>query len=248
MADLDVKPEETKPAEATAGADSGEESAKSGLSTAARRKARANRARHSKRFTALEKGLSKETFLPTEEGLTKIKSLATAKFDETIETAVNLGVDPRHGDQMVRGTTNLPFGTGKSRVVWVFARGEKAADATAAGADLVGAEDLLEKNSERGRRNVRSACRDPRYDAACRAPRTNSEAENAEPEGGNRFAEYRAGCPRHQRRHSRRIPCRQKRNYSCAHRQGQFPSGKFAGEFRSPYRRPAESEARFLKG
>ena len=146
MADLDVKPEETKPAAAA----DGEEEAKSGLSTAARRKARSNRARHSKRFTALEKMVTKETFFMTEEGLTKIKTLATAKFDETIETAVNLGVDPRHGDQMVRGTTNLPFGTGKSRVVWVFARGEKAADATAAGADLVGAEDLLEKIQKEG--------------------------------------------------------------------------------------------------
>jgi len=150
IAELEAKPEETKPAEATAPAAEGEEPAKSGLSTAARRQARSSKARHSKRFTALEKSLAKETFFPTQEGITKIKALATAKFDETIETAVNLGVDPRHGDQMVRGTTNLPFGTGKSRVVWVFARGEKAADATAAGADLVGAEDLLEKIQKEG--------------------------------------------------------------------------------------------------
>ncbi len=151
MADLDVMPEETKPAETVAAvAEDGEETAKTGLSTAARRKAKASRTKHSKRFIALEKTLTKEAFLPTEEGLSKIKALATAKFDETIETAVNLGVDPRHGDQMVRGTTNLPFGTGKSRVVWVFARGEKAADATAAGADLVGAEDLLEKIQKEG--------------------------------------------------------------------------------------------------
>ena len=151
MADLDVTPEETKPVEAAAAASEEEETAKSGLSTAARRKAKVSRARHSKRFTALEKSLpTKETFFATAEGLSKIKSLATAKFDETIETAVNLGVDPRHGDQMVRGTTNLPFGTGKSRVVWVFARGDKAADATAAGADLVGAEDLLEKIQKEG--------------------------------------------------------------------------------------------------
>ena len=64
--------------------------------------------------------------------------------------AVNLGVDPRHGDQMVRGTTNLPHGTGKSRVVWVFARGEKAEDARAAGADVVGAEDLVERIQKEG--------------------------------------------------------------------------------------------------
>jgi large subunit ribosomal protein L1 len=72
-----------------------------------------------------------------------VKTLATAKFDETVELAVGLGVDPRHGEQMVRGTTTLPFGTGKSRKVMVFAKGEKAKEATEAGADLVGAEELV---------------------------------------------------------------------------------------------------------
>lgn len=124
-----------------------------GLSTAARRKAKVDRAKHSKRYLALAKGLSKgQTFGP-DEALEKVKSLATAKFDETIETAVNLGVDPRHGDQMVRGTTNLPYGTGKSRVVWVFARGDKAEDARAAGADFVGAEDLVERIQKEGGAN-----------------------------------------------------------------------------------------------
>ena len=73
-----------------------------------------------------------------------VKSLATAKFDETIELAMNLGIDPRHADQMVRGVVNLPKGTGKDVRVAVFARGDKAEEATKAGAEVVGAEDLME--------------------------------------------------------------------------------------------------------
>lgn len=148
MADVEtpVAPEAPAAVEATA-----EEAAeKHGLSTAARRKAKLGRARHSKRFLALEKGVAKDTLLEPEAALARVKEKATAKFDETVEAAVNLGVDPRHGDQMVRGTTNLPHGTGKSRVVWAFARGEKADDAKAAGADVVGAEDLLERIQKEG--------------------------------------------------------------------------------------------------
>ncbi|RMD47538.1 MAG: 50S ribosomal protein L1 [Alphaproteobacteria bacterium] len=82
---------------------------------------------------------------PVEEAVRLIKENATAKFDETIEVAVNLGVDPRHADQMVRGTVNLPHGTGKPVRVAVFARGAKADEAREAGADVVGAEDLVEQ-------------------------------------------------------------------------------------------------------
>src|SRR5579862_3670822 len=123
---------------------------KHGLSTAAKRKAKVSRAKHSKRFLALAKAVTADEIVELDAGLAKVKQLATAKFDETVDVAVNLGVDPRHGDQMVRGTTNLPFGTGKSRVVWVFARGEKADDAKAAGADVVGAEDLMERIQKEG--------------------------------------------------------------------------------------------------
>ena len=73
-----------------------------------------------------------------------MKSLATAKFDETVEVALNLGVDPRHADQMVRGVVTLPKGTGKDVRVAVFAKGDKAEEAKKAGADMVGAEDLME--------------------------------------------------------------------------------------------------------
>ena len=74
-----------------------------------------------------------------------IKSRATAKFDETIDVAMNLGVDPSHADQMVRGVVELPHGTGKTVRVAVFAKGDKADEAEAAGADIVGADDLAEK-------------------------------------------------------------------------------------------------------
>ncbi len=83
--------------------------------------------------------------LPLDEAIRFVKAHAKAKFDETIEVALNLGVDPRHADQMVRGSVNLPNGTGKTMRVAVFARGPKAEEATAAGADVVGAEDLAEQ-------------------------------------------------------------------------------------------------------
>jgi large subunit ribosomal protein L1 len=82
---------------------------------------------------------------PLEEAVKLVKANAKAKFDETIEIAMNLGIDPRHSDQMVRGMLSLPAGTGKTLRVAVFARGPKAEEAKAAGADLVGAEDLAEK-------------------------------------------------------------------------------------------------------
>src|SRR5690606_17250865 len=80
-----------------------------------------------------------------DEAIDVIKANATSKFDETVEIAMNLGVDPRHADQMVRGVIQLPNGTGKSVRVAVFARGDKAEEAKAAGAELVGAEDLMER-------------------------------------------------------------------------------------------------------
>ncbi len=79
-----------------------------------------------------------------DEAIAIVKANATAKFDETVEVALNLGVDPRHADQMVRGVVTLPAGTGKTVRVGVFARGAKADEAKAAGADVVGAEDLME--------------------------------------------------------------------------------------------------------
>jgi large subunit ribosomal protein L1 len=89
--------------------------------------------------------VDREKFYGVDEALGLVKSNATAKFDETIEVALNLGVDPRHADQMVRGVVSLPKGTGKDVRVAVFAKGGKADEAKAAGADVVGAEDLMEQ-------------------------------------------------------------------------------------------------------
>jgi large subunit ribosomal protein L1 len=98
-----------------------------------------------KRLRAAREALKGKHDLPVEEAVKLVKENAKAKFDETIEVAMNLGVDPRHADQMVRGTVTLPHGTGKEVRVAVFARGPKADEAKAAGADIVGAEDLMER-------------------------------------------------------------------------------------------------------
>ena len=100
-------------------------------------------AKLSKRQKALNP-VDRDRFYPVAEAIALVKGNATAKFDETVEVALNLGVDPRHADQMVRGVVNLPNGTGKSVRVAVFAKGAKADEAKAAGADVVGEEDLME--------------------------------------------------------------------------------------------------------
>jgi len=98
-----------------------------------------------KRYTTASGTVDRDKVYPLEEAVKIVKANAKAKFDETIEVAMNLGIDPRHADQAVRGMIALPNGTGKSVRVAVFARGAKADEAKAAGADLVGAEDLAEK-------------------------------------------------------------------------------------------------------
>lgn len=97
-----------------------------------------------KRVAKSREGLDPNKQYDLEEALKLLKERASAKFDETIEVAMNLGVDPRHADQMVRGVVNLPNGTGRTVRVAVFAKGDKADEAKAAGADIVGAEDLVE--------------------------------------------------------------------------------------------------------
>ena len=97
-----------------------------------------------KRTRAAREATAGQADMPVESALDLVKSNATAKFDETVEVAMNLGVDPRHADQMVRGVVTLPNGTGKTVRVAVFARGAKADEAQEAGADIVGAEDLME--------------------------------------------------------------------------------------------------------
>lgn len=101
-------------------------------------------ARTGKRLRAAQTAFAGKSHLPLDQAVALVKANASAKFDETVEVAMNLGVDPRHADQMVRGVVTLPNGTGKTVRVAVFARGAKADEARAAGADIVGAEDLME--------------------------------------------------------------------------------------------------------
>src|SRR5271168_3400425 len=98
-----------------------------------------------KRTEKAREGVDREKLYPLVDAVKMVKERATAKFDETIEIAINLGVDPRHADQMVRGVVTLPNGTGRNQRVAVFAKGPKADEARAAGADIVGADDLAEK-------------------------------------------------------------------------------------------------------
>ena len=98
-----------------------------------------------KRFKAASEGIDRKKLYALSDAVKMVKERAKAKFDETVEVAFNLGVDPRHADQMVRGVVNLPNGTGKTVRVAVFARDAKADEARKAGADIVGAEDLVEQ-------------------------------------------------------------------------------------------------------
>ena len=101
-------------------------------------------AKISKRIAKAQDGLDRDKLYELGEAIKMLKDRSSVKFDETIEVAMNLGVDPRHADQMVRGVVNLPNGTGRSVRVAVFAKGDKADEAKAAGADIVGTEDLVE--------------------------------------------------------------------------------------------------------
>ncbi len=98
-----------------------------------------------KRFRAALDTVDRDKLYPIEEAVKLVKGAAKAKFDETVEIAMNLGVDPRHADQMVRGVCALPHGSGRKLRVGVFAKGAKAEEAKKAGADVVGAEDLVEQ-------------------------------------------------------------------------------------------------------
>jgi large subunit ribosomal protein L1 len=100
---------------------------------------------HNKRLAAAASLVNRTKNYPLPEAITLVKQNARAKFDETVEISMNLGIDPRHADQMVRGLISLPNGTGKTVRIAVFARGAKAEEALAAGADVVGADDLAEK-------------------------------------------------------------------------------------------------------
>ena len=142
------------------------------------------------------------------------------KFDATVEVAFRLGVDPRKADQMVRGTVNLPHGTGKTARVLVFANGEKAEEARAAGADVVGGDELIEKVAA-GWTRLRRRRRDPGPDGQGRPARQGARPArpHAQPEDRHRHAGRRQGRLRHQGRQDR-VPRRQARQPALRHRQG----------------------------
>lgn len=106
--------------------------------------------KHGKKFADAAKEIDRSIVYDPAEAFDLVKQIAAAKFDETIEVAVRLGVDPRHADQQVRGAVVLPNGTGKTRTVLVFAKGDKAKEAEEAGADFVGAEDMVAKIQTEG--------------------------------------------------------------------------------------------------
>lgn len=106
--------------------------------------------KHGKKFTDAVKQFDRNVIYEAAEALDLVKKIAPGKFDETVEVAVRLGVDPRHADQQVRGAVVLPHGTGKTRTVLVFAKGDKAKEAEDAGADFVGAEDMVAKIQQEG--------------------------------------------------------------------------------------------------
>ena len=106
--------------------------------------------KRSKNYQEASKQINSDLLYDPKEALELVKQLAKAKFDETVEAIVKLGVDPRHADQQVRGAMVLPHGTGRTRSVLVFARDDKAKEALDAGADFVGAEDIVEKIQQQG--------------------------------------------------------------------------------------------------
>jgi large subunit ribosomal protein L1 len=107
-------------------------------------------AKRGKRYLETAKQIDRNTLYEPGQALQLVRSLAKAKFDETVDLALKLGVDPRHADQQVRGAVVLPHGTGKTRKVLVFAKGDKAKEAEEAGADFIGAEDMVEKIQKDG--------------------------------------------------------------------------------------------------
>ena len=148
------------------------------------------------------------------------KTKISPKFDETVDLAVRLGVDPKHADQMVRGAVVLPHGTGKTKRVIVFAKGDKAKEAHEAGADFVGADDLVDKIQKENWLDFDAAVATPDMMGLGRPdrPRPRSARPDAEPEGRHRHLRRRQGGPRAQGR-SRRVQRREGGHRPRPHRQ-----------------------------
>ena len=175
-----------------------------------------------KRLKAAREGVDREKAYALDEAVKVVKSRAKAKFDETVEVAMNLGVDPKHADQMVRGVCNLPNGSGRTQRVAVFAKGAKAEEAKAAGADVVGAEDLVEQVVQ-GHHQLRPLHRHARHDGSGGPARQGAGSARPDAEPARRHGDD--GC--HvggQGRQGRcgRVPRREGRHRAGRRRQGEL--------------------------
>ena len=209
--------------------------------------------KHGKKYTDAMRRYDRERIYPPTEGLDLVKSLATRKFDETIEVAFRLGVDPRKADQMIRGTVSLPNGTGKQARVVVFAAGDAAREAEQAGADVVGADDLV-KRIEEGFLDFDVAIATPDLMApgGQARPHARTARAHAQPEDGHR----------HQRRRQDRrgvqggqgrVPHRPPRQRARADRQGELrPPTQLLSNYQAVMdeimrAKPASAKGRYLR-
>ena len=185
---------------------------------------------HGKKFARLAKRSSARSFIRSTDAVKLVKTNASAKFDETVELALNLGVDPKHADQMVRGVVNLPNGTGRTLRVAVFARGAKADEAREAGADVVGAEDLVTAG-QGGEINFDRCIATPdlmplvgRLGKVLGPSRPDAEPEGRHGDDG------REGCSASLEGRRRRVPRREGRHRAGHRRQGLVRRGQARGE------------------
>ncbi len=176
--------------------------------------------KRSKTLRAADAKIDREKLYAPLEAVRLAKETSTTKFDGTVEVAFRLGVDPRKADQMVRGTVNLPHGTGKTARVLVFATGDRAEAASAAGADIVGCR-RADRRGVEGPSGLRRRRRHPGPHGQGRPPRPRARSawSDAEPEDRHRDPGRHQGCQRHQGRQDR-VPRRQALEPALHHRQG----------------------------